>query len=45
VPGLEIDMLCDFNFIAGDLNYRFNSTYTAYMAKEFHPLLDFERLD
>jgi hypothetical protein len=45
IPGLEIDMLCDFNFIAGDLNYRFNSTFDDYTARKFHPLKDFKTLD
>lgn len=38
-------MLCDFNFIAGDLNYRFNSTFDAYTDGKFHPLKDFKILD
>jgi hypothetical protein len=38
-------MLCDFNFIAGDLNYRFNSTFDDYTNRKFHPLKDFKSLD
>lgn len=26
-PELDIDILCDYNFIMGDLNYRFDSTF------------------
>ena len=28
----DADVLCDYNFIIGDLNYRFDSTYEDMMA-------------
>lgn len=38
-------MMCDFNFIAGDLNYRFNSTFAEFKAGNVHPLNHFKQLD
>jgi hypothetical protein len=28
---MDSDLICDYNFIMGDLNYRFNSTYEKMM--------------
>jgi hypothetical protein len=45
VPGLEIDTLADYAIIAGDLNYRLNSTFPAYERGDFDPIKDFNVLD
>ena len=30
---MDSDLICDYNFIMGDLNYRINSTYEEMMDK------------
>jgi hypothetical protein len=41
IPSLEIDTLADFAVIFGDLNYRLNETFPAYMRGDFDPIKDF----
>jgi hypothetical protein len=38
-------MVAEFNFIAGDLNYRLNSTFTEYTDKKIDFQKDFKSLD
>lgn len=45
MPGLEIDSLAEFSFIAGDLNYRLNSTYFEFQRGEIDAIKDFKALD
>ena len=44
-PGLECDSLAEFSFIAGDMNYRLNSTFEEYSHKRIDPIRDFKSLD